>query len=162
VLGAQRFLATAKAPGNEEPVLPNVAGMMATFEAHMQNDFNTSGALGALSKPLAEANGLLATGKGVGKATRYLSLARFVADMKIVADILGCFGQEPEVWLRQRRDQKAMRLGLDMAKVAALVVDRVKVRAARDWEAADQIRTELTALGVSVQDGPEGSEWDFI
>ncbi len=158
---AKRFLATAKKPGNEEPVLENVAGMLMTFVVHMQNDFNTSGGLGALSKPLAEANGLLDTGKGVGKATRYLTLEKFAADMGVVAEILGCFGQDPEAWLIGRRDMKAARMGLDLARVDQLVADRVTARQEKDWDAADRIRGELDALGVGVQDGPEGSIWDF-
>ena len=159
--GAKRFLATAKKPGNEEPVLENVAGMLMTFVVHMQNDFNTSGGLGALSKPLAEANGLLDSGKGVSKAVRYLTVERFVQDMGVVAGILGCFGQDPDAWLVGRRDMKAARMGLDLAEVEQLVADRVNARQEKDWDAADRIRGELDELGVGVQDGPEGSIWDF-
>ena len=160
--GVQAFLAAATRPGAEEPVLEHVAGMRDAFVAHMQNDFNTSGALGTLSKPLAEANSLLASGKGISKGARYLTLEKFAADMVIVADILGCFGQEPAAWLRQRRDQKAARMGLDTARVADLLAQRIAARGQKDWAAADCIREELAELGVGVQDGPEGSQWSFL
>ncbi len=159
---ARDFLAGAKRPGGEEPVKEHIAGMLPAFLSHMRNDFNTGGALGALSKPLAEANSLLASGKGVSKAVRYLSLERFVHDMQDVADILGCFAQDPAAWLRQRRDMKAARLGLDVAAVEELVRRRRLAREAKDWTAADGIRDELAALGVAVQDGPEGSVWNFL
>ncbi len=156
------FLAAARQPGNEEPVSEPVAGMLEAFVEHMRNDFNTSGALGALSKPLSEVNALLASGKGVSKATRWLTIASFVEQMKEVAQILGCFGQEPHAWLQERRDMKAARTGLDMAAVEQLLVKRRTARQEKDWAAADQIRDELAALGVKVQDGPEGSTWSFI
>ena len=159
---ARRFLATAKKPGNEEPVTSGVEGMLMTFVAHMRNDFNTSGALGALSRPLGEVNGLLDSGKGVSKAVRYLTIERFVNDMVEVAQILGCFGQDPDQWLVKRRDGKAARMGLDIAKVEYLLVKRTAARGDKDWEAADRIRDELTELGVGVQDGPDGSVWSFL
>ncbi len=159
---ARGFLVSAKKPGNEEPVAGAVAGMLEAFVAHMRNDFNTSGALGALSKPLGEVNGLLDSGKGVSKAVRYLTIERFVSDMEEVAAVLGCFGQDPDQWLVKRRDGKASRLGLDVTRVEDLLVKRTTARGDKDWEAADRIRDELTKIGVGVQDGPEGSIWSFL
>lgn len=159
---AQAFLSTAKQPGQDEPISEAVSGMLAAFVDHMRNDFNTGGALGVLSKPLSEVNGLLASAKGVSKPVRYLTIARFAEDLKKVADILGCFGQDPEAWLLKRRDHKAERIGLDVARVDALLVQRTTARTAKDWAAADEIRDALTALGVTVQDGSEGSVWSFL
>ena len=157
-----RFLDTAKKPASDEAVLEAVASLCDDFVAHMRNDFNTSGALGALSKPLAEANGLLASGKGVSKAVRYLTLEKFALDMSVVADILGCFGQDPDTWLLQRRDQKSARMGLDQTRVDELVAQRVQARQDKDWAEADRLRAELADLGVGVQDGPAGSVWNFL
>jgi len=156
------YQTTAKKPAQDEPVLEAVASLRADFVEHMRNDFNTGGALGVLSKPLAEANGLLASSKGVSKAVRYLTLEKFALDMAVVAEILGCFGQDPNTWLLHRRDQKATRMGLDQARVDELVNQRVQARLDKDWEAADRLRQELTDLGVGVQDGPEGSVWNFL
>lgn len=158
----RRFLTMAKAPGQPVDVEGEVAGMLDAFVAHMANDLNSSGALGVLSKPLAEVNGLLATGKGVSKPLRYATIEKFIRDMETVADILGCFGQEPESWLRERRDKKAQRMDLDVTRVEELLVDRRRAREDKDWSAADRIRDELVAMGVTVQDGADGSVWDFI
>ena len=159
---ARSFLAAAVKPVNEEPVTGHIAGMLEAFVVHMRNDFNTGGALGVLSKPLGEVNGLLDSGKGVSKAVRYLTIERFVNDMAEIAAIVGCFGQDPDQWLVKRRDGKAARMGLDIERVAELLEQRTAARAAKDWAAADRIRDELTGLGVGVQDGPEGSAWSFI
>ncbi len=43
--------------------------------------------------------------------------------------------------------------------VEALLGLRARARNARDWEAADLIRTRLAEAGVEVRDGAEGSDW---
>ncbi len=160
--GARAFLANAKRPGNEEPPLESVSSLVEAFSAHLRNDFNTGGALGELSKPLNEVNGLLASGKGVSKAVRYRTIETIVQAMGEVAAMLGCFGQEPEAWLLRRRDSKAARIGLDVAQVEELLAQRIAARVAKDWAAADRIRDELAKWGVGVQDGPDGSVWSFL
>jgi len=135
--------------------------LLAAFCEHMRNDFNTSGALGTLSRPLAEANTLLAATKGVDKAARLLWLAGFLADMDQVARILGCFGDDADVWLQRRRDRRAQQAGLDLGRVESLLAERRQARAAKDWARSDAIRDELAALGLVVKDGPAGTTWDF-
>ena len=154
-----RFLAEAQAPDGDGPVSDVVAELLPAFTAAMRQDFNTPAALGALSKPLGEVNRLLTARKGIDKARRYRTIDRFAADMKQVAAILGCFDQEPDSYLIIRRDQKARRIGLDIAWVEDLLTRRVAARGAKDWAAADGIRDELDALGVTVQDGADGSVW---
>jgi cysteinyl-tRNA synthetase len=52
-----------------------------------------------------------------------------------------------------------------MAALGALVRDRVAARAAargaRDFKAADQIRDQLTAAGIAVEDTPSGARWSL-
>ncbi|MFO7610398.1 MAG: cysteine--tRNA ligase [Candidatus Krumholzibacteriia bacterium] len=158
---AHAFLAQGAPATEPGPVAEHTAGLLAAFVGHMRNDFNTSGALGALSKPLAEVNGLLDTAKGVDKALRRRTVERFGADFAQVAQVLGCFGDDPDAWLARRRDLKAARIGLDTAKVDQLVAARQAARLARDFATADRLRDELAGLGVAVQDGPGGSVWTF-
>jgi len=42
---------------------------------------------------------------------------------------------------------------------AELLDRREKARAAKDWAASDALRDDLSALGVSVTDGPDGQTW---
>ena len=45
--------------------------------------------------------------------------------------------------------------------VGELLIKRAAARDAKDWGAADAIRDELAALGVTVQDTADGPVWDF-
>jgi cysteinyl-tRNA synthetase len=160
ILGAQQALAVGGAPADAAgPVLESLGGVLASFQEAMANDFNTPAALAVLSRPLTDVNGLLAPAKGVDKQMRRNSLARFLADVATVGGVLGLFSSEPAAWLARRRDLKARRLGLDVARVEAILAARAAARAARDFGAADRCRDELAALGVNVQDGPAGTSW---
>ncbi len=157
--GVQQQLAGAGPAAPEGEVLPGVAALWEEFSGAMCNDFNTPAALGVLSRPLHEVNALLASGKGVARDVRRRTLARFAGQMQRVAGVLGLFAADPDHYLTGRRDRKAARLGLDVARVEELVARRSAARSDRDWSAADRLRDELAAMGVSVQDGPTGSVW---
>jgi cysteinyl-tRNA synthetase len=47
------------------------------------------------------------------------------------------------------------------AVVGDLLAQRQDARAARDFAAADGIRSRLTAAGVSVEDSPDGPTWSL-
>ena len=38
-------------------------------------------------------------------------------------------------------------------------MERDEARESKDWSRADEIRDELTGMGVIVEDGPSGATW---
>ena len=51
---------------------------------------------------------------------------------------------------------------LDVAKIDALIEERLDARTNKDWSRADEIREELLALGVSIKDNSQGTTWTRI
>jgi cysteinyl-tRNA synthetase len=45
------------------------------------------------------------------------------------------------------------------ADVEVLILERTKARADKNFARADEIRDELTALGVEIMDTPDGVKW---
>ena len=76
--------------------------------------------------------------------------------------LLGLFAQKPTAFLDALRDKRALRRGLDMDRVKALLAERQEARAAKDFARSDAVRDELSTLGVEVRDTPEGPVWDII
>ena len=46
-------------------------------------------------------------------------------------------------------------------EVEQLLARRAIARTAKDWDSADEIRDTLAAMGVSVQDTPDGVVWSL-
>ena len=68
--------------------------------------------------------------------------------------LLGLLQQDAEAWFRQAGDDD-----IDAARVEALIEQRQAARAARDFAHADAIRGELAAMGVTIEDGAQGTRW---
>jgi cysteinyl-tRNA synthetase len=69
-------------------------------------------------------------------------------------DLVGLLQYDPEDWF----------VGSDEATMSAvdiesLISKRNEARAAKDFVAADAIRDELAAAGISIEDGPDGTRW---
>jgi cysteinyl-tRNA synthetase len=47
------------------------------------------------------------------------------------------------------------------ALVERLLDDRENARQDRDYQAADRIRDELIAAGITIEDTPSGAHWSF-
>lgn len=68
--------------------------------------------------------------------------------------VLGLLQDEPEAWFKQAGGS-----AVDADRVEALLEERRTARAARDFARADAIRHELSAMGVVIEDGAQGTRW---
>jgi cysteinyl-tRNA synthetase len=49
--------------------------------------------------------------------------------------------------------------GVSNDEIERLIALRDGARAARDFDRADEIRDRLAAVGVAIEDGPDGTRW---
>ncbi|HHW14004.1 MAG TPA: class I tRNA ligase family protein, partial [Firmicutes bacterium] len=124
------------------------------FESAMDDDLNTALALAALHALAKEVNREV---NDPGFALDRASLAGLrevraaFTDLDEVLRVLG----EGAPAAVGRTDEP----GLDERRIAALIARRQEARAAKDWATADRIRAELKALGVVLEDTPQGVRW---
>ncbi len=76
-----------------------------------------------------------------------------------VAGMLGVLGLAPEAFASVTGDGRE-HAALD-ALVGTLVEHRNAARAAKDFTAADRVRDDLTAVGIQLEDGPDGTNWSI-
>ena len=114
------------------------------FEEAMDDDFNTAGAIGQLFELAREINRRRAEG------TPDAELAGGQAALKELGGVLG---------LDLLAVQPAT--GLEDAEpfIELLVETRQKLREAKQWKLADDIRDGLARLGVVLEDRPGGTVW---
>jgi cysteinyl-tRNA synthetase len=129
------------------------------FESAMDDDFNSAGALGALSGLFVLMNELVDKPPVKDRALVGRTLQALREDVRRVSGILGIFEDEAGPWLLRRRDRAVRERGIDVAEVERLLGERTAARAAKDFAAADRVRGALKEKGVEIMDTPAGTTW---
>jgi len=146
--GTLRDLAGLEASFNPDP-----ASGAADFVPALEDDFNTPQALAVLNRVAAFARHILdKSSRPLGTAER-AELANAKADLLGCGELLGLLQQDPEAWFKRGAEQ------VDAAHVENLIEARRAARDSRDFARADAIRDELAAMGIAIEDGPQGTRW---
>ncbi len=116
------------------------------FFAAMDDDFNTPKAFGVLYDMVSEINRQKAANPDLAN-----QLGRLMVKL---GGILGLLQSSPSDFL-----QRGGSAELDVAKVEDLIAQRERARQDRDWHRADEIRAQLAAMKVVVEDAVGGSSW---
>ena len=77
--------------------------------------------------------------------------AEAAAGLRAAGALLGVAQGDPAEWFRGGVD--------DSTEIEALIAARAEARKARDFKRADEIRAEIAAMGVILEDGPSGTTW---
>ncbi|CAM2796354.1 cysteine--tRNA ligase [Legionella worsleiensis] len=115
---------------------------VAQFNQAMNDDFNTPEALSVLFQLSREIN------KNPS--------SKLVATLKHLAGILGIVQEEPAVFLQSGLESD------DKELIEQLIAERLQARTERNWPRADQIRAQLLAKGIELEDGEKGTTWRKI
>ncbi len=150
--GAARLTRTMMATAPEgdagNAILAEVERARADFAAALDDDFNAPLALSTLQTFTREVYTLLNSGTAVGRGVLeqidavYRDLGGKVLGIIPAQDAAASASAEREAGL-----------------INLLVALRQEARARRDWATADRIRNELAALGVTLEDRPDGTLW---
>ncbi|MCC7105770.1 MAG: cysteine--tRNA ligase [Chloroflexi bacterium] len=141
--GLERLRTAADGPVAETGEGAWTAVFSEQFQAHMDDDFNSAGALGVLFDLSREVNRRQAVADAEGAADGRATLVR-LADTVLGLDL---------------RERKSGANAAAEPFIDLLVETRRKLREARQWALADQIRDALRELGVSLEDRSDGSLW---
>ncbi|WP_286931100.1 MULTISPECIES: cysteine--tRNA ligase [Aeromicrobium] len=119
------------------------------FAEAMDDDLSVPAALAVLQATIGEGNRQLTDGDTA-------RLAETLASVRAMLDVLGL---DPLTWGSQRESGAATEaLG---QLVDALVAARGEAKAAKDWARADELRDQLTAAGIELEDTPSGTRWNL-
>jgi len=115
------------------------------FKAAMDDDFNTALALSVMADVRQALNKLLEQGS--------LEQQGYLAGLlHSFGDVLGLFQQETETFFDSDK-------GDDVEFIKSLITARNKARDDKDWVKADQVRDELKARGIILEDAAGKTVW---
>ena len=109
------------------------------------DDMNTPEAIAALHAAASTLN----------KSADPQEIAMAKAELTVGGRLLGILDADPEAWFTDAVGEDE----LAAEKIDALIEERSAAKASRDFQRADQIRDDLEAQGVVLEDGPDGTQW---
>ncbi len=116
-----------------------VHGRIQQFIAAMDDDLNTADAIAAVFELVRDINTAIAA--GANKATLELAAKAFDE----LTDVLGLVYNRSKASLDD--------------EVEALIAQRAQARKDKNWALADEIRDKIKAMGIVLEDTPQGVKW---
>jgi cysteinyl-tRNA synthetase len=138
-------------PGSS-PLLAEIAEHRRRFLDAMDDDFNTGGAIGELFDVVHALN-RFANNLTPSAAESLAEYRAGVVVLKELSQILGLFRR------RVARPEPAVEDRLAAPLLDLLVELRARLRKEKNFKLADEIRAKLGALGVVLEDRPDGTAW---
>jgi len=112
--------------------------------AALEDDINTP-------RAMAE---FFALAKTLNKASDAEEKSRLAATMLATGDLMGLLQSDPDEWFEGHVEGE-----LSSDDIDALIEKRNAARAAKDFATADAVRDQLSAAGIKIEDGADGSSW---
>ncbi|MBX3023269.1 MAG: cysteine--tRNA ligase [Bdellovibrionales bacterium] len=131
----------------------------AGIEASLDDDFNTPEMLARLFEVIRLFNNLVRTPGPVTPKKAAIAKA-FLEFVHWVGGFSSLFIETPDKFLTFLDDMLLKKKNLKREDIDRLVQERSQARAAKDFAKSDEMRAQLTQLGIAVQDSAQGSEWE--
>jgi len=129
---------------------PNIAFHKAIMSA-MSDDLNISVALATIEEMISKTNDKFDENpkdKGLKKET--------LANIEFLDELLGFGGKEPFSYFQIGIDETTKN------KIEALIKARDEAKKAKDYDASDAIRDEISAMGIAIMDTANGTLWEKL
>jgi cysteinyl-tRNA synthetase len=125
--------------------------LCADFTNALDDDLGTPAAIASIHEMVREGNTALADGDDA-------AVAGALGSVRAMLDVLGLDPLDPR-WATAGSDDRLTHVTDGLVSLA--LEQRQAARARKDFAAADAIRDQLTSLGVSVEDTPQGPRWEL-
>ena len=117
----------------------------------MKDDLNISKALAVVDEFIKEANEALDKNQ-----KDKVMKQKIISNIEFISELLGIGGNDAYEYFQAGVDEKTK------TKIDKLIEKRAQAKKEKNFELADNIRDELTQMGVLIQDTPNGTVWEKV
>ena len=147
----------------DSPLIGNcrqsIESFQTRFEEAMDDDFNAAEALGYFYDLQRNLNSLLDISKG-HPTQEIISLLKHGFDhFSNIGWVFGLFHEDPASYIVHRKKERIKKLGLSEEDIFKLINERNLARKEKNYKRADEIRNDLLAKGIVLEDTPSGTNW---
>ncbi len=144
----------------EKSLVPSRSGALwEHFCEAMDDDLNTAKGIGLVFESVRNLNRLLDESEGDFSSDLQQTFLAAWSDMQKISRILGVFEETPEQYAADRKSLGLRKTAVESAWIEKMIADRTAARKAREWQKADDIRKQLEAMNVIIEDRPDGTIW---
>ena len=143
----------------KNPVLSQSGDLWERFCEAMDDDLNTAKGIGLVFESVRTLNHLLDESEEAFSSNLQKTLLTAWSDLQKIGRILGVFGEAPKQYAADRKSLGLQKTAVDPAWIEQMIADRTAARKAKEWQKADDIRKQLEAMNVIIEDRSEGTLW---
>jgi len=125
----------------------------------MDDDFNSARGIGVIFDTVRNVNRLLDQYENSASDQIKETIQYSLADIRRTGNVLGILLEKPAEYFEKEQTQRIDQKSVDPAVIEKLVEERNQARKTKNWKKADQIRIQLSDMGVILEDRPEGTVW---
>ena len=129
------------------------------FLQAMEDDFNTAEALGYVHDLARSLNRAVNDRRFRQDPAAFAILDQGRRLLLEGGAVLGLLRETPEGYFSGQRKRFLEAKSLDEKEIREMIVQRAEARKSKDWARADEIRTRASSMGISFEDGPQGTTW---
>ena len=129
------------------------AEVVLQFRQAMDDDLNTARVIGIIYETVRAIN------RELDQRGSLEQVAAWRRALGEIGSVIGIMRVRPSEYLARRRDEHLEEAALTAAQIEALIAERQAARKSKDFKRADEIRQELKAKGVVLEDSAGVTSW---
>jgi cysteinyl-tRNA synthetase len=139
--------------------IKKVSELETRFQQAMDNDFNTAKAQGIFFDTIKTINRIQSKISASSAVEDIQLLKNGTAVLTKLAAIMGLLREDAQQFLANRREKLIADCDIDPTAIEGLIAERYQCRLDKNWSRSDEIRDELLAKNIELNDGPDGTTW---
>ncbi|MFN7906108.1 MAG: cysteine--tRNA ligase [Pseudobdellovibrionaceae bacterium] len=148
-------------PGLDGKILTSLEELKTRFEKALNDDLNMAEFFATVFDFIREINSKFKRGMKLSEVQKAELKSKYLV-LKYFGQLMSLFQQRPSEFLKGLDQKIIAEKKIDVAHVEKIINERVQARSEKNFQKSDELRLQLTELGIQVSDLPSGCYWEVI